>query len=554
MLNPYRNFAGVKRRQEEVLRRMQDLGYIDRAALERALREPVEPRPPEEKFRAPHFCDWILSRVPAEERPRIAEIRTTLDAAMQAKVEALIRDGLSRLEKKGVTNAAAIVLDNATGDILAMAGSRDFFDAAYDGQVNGALALRQPGSTLKPITYGLGLEKGLTAASILEDGPTPFATPDGAFAPENYDESFHGPIRLRSALASSYNVPGRGRAASLGSGPALCQAARDGLRRTDPAARLLRRRPDPGQRRGDAARARPGLCRPGPRRRLPEREKPPRHGRQGRLGDRERSRARPAARLLGGSGLHHHRHSLGPGCPHSRLRVLLPAQPALRRGGQNRDVQGLSGQLDGRLYARRDGRVWAGDFTGKPMRSVSGITGAGPIFRDIIQLAAAARPAGPFVEPAGLVRTEICPISGLKPGPRCHGIIREVFVQGSEPQASCTLAHEQTARGGARSPTGVGARIPTAGLAILTPADGDVFKLDPVLRGEFQSIRLRVVLAEGFRPEAVEWWVNGEKAGQSGPPYVLSWKLRPGSFTIKARARNGAATVDSRPVRITVLR
>jgi penicillin-binding protein 1C len=105
-----------------------------------------------------------------------------------------------------------------------------------------------------------------------------------------------------------------------------------------------------------------------------------------------------------------------------------------------------------------------------------------------------------------------------------------------------------------RSPTGVGAHIPTAGLAILTPADGDVFKLDPVLRGEFQSIRLRVVLAEGFRPEAVEWWVNGEKAGQSGPPYILSWKLRPGSFTMKARARNGTATVDSRPVRITVLR
>jgi penicillin-binding protein 1C len=198
--------------------------------------------------------------------------------------------------------------------------------------------------------------------------------------------------------------------------------------------------------------------------------------------------------------------------------------------------------------------VWAGDFTGKPMRNVSGITGAGPIFRDIIQLAAAARPAGPFAEPAGLVRAEICPLSGLKPGPRCTGVIREVFVQGSEPQAACNQAHEQTARGGGRGQAGIGARVPDSGLAVLTPADGDVFKLDPVLRGDFQSIRLRVVLAEGFRPEAVEWWVNGEKAGESGPPFLLSWKLRPGSFTIKARARNGAATVESRPVRITVLR
>ena len=88
-----------------------------------------------------------------------------------------------------------------------MAGSRDFFDDAHDGQVNGALALRQPGSTLKPLTYALALENGMTAATILDDVPTQFATLEGSFMPENYDEKYHGPIRLRSALASSYNIP-----------------------------------------------------------------------------------------------------------------------------------------------------------------------------------------------------------------------------------------------------------------------------------------------------------------------------------------------------------
>jgi penicillin-binding protein 1C len=554
VLNPYRNFAGVKRRQEEILRRMQGLGYIDTAALERALREPVEPRPPEEKFRAPHFCDWVLSRVPADERPRITEIRTTLDLAMQAKVESLIRDGLSRLEKKGVTNAAAIVLDNATGDILAMAGSRDFFDAARDGQVNGALALRQPGSTLKPITYGLGLENGLTAATILEDDPTPFATPDGAFAPENYDESFHGPIRLRSALASSYNVPAVAVLQALG--PDLLYAK---LRQMGFAG--LTQPPGfygVGLTLGSAettllelARAYAALARGGVFR--PERSLLATYGKDGRTLESappaapRRVFSEAAAYII--TDILSDRDARIPSFGYYSP-LNLPFAAAAKTG-TSKDYR--DNWTVGYTPSVTVG-VWAGDFTGKPMRNVSGITGAGPIFRDIIQLAAAARPAGPFAEPAGLVRAEICPLSGLKPGPRCTGVIREVFVQGSEPQAACNQAHEQTARGGGRGQAGIGARVPDSGLAVLTPADGDVFKLDPVLRGDFQSIRLRVVLAEGFRPEAVEWWVNGEKAGESGPPFLLSWKLRPGSFTIKARARNGAATVESRPVRITVLR
>lgn len=554
VLNPYRNFAGVKRRQEEILRRMRDLGYIEEAALERALSEPVTPLPPEVKFRAPHFCDWILSRVPAEERPRLAEIRTTLDAVLQTKVEALIRDGLSRLEKKGVTNAAAVVLDNATGDILAMAGSRDFFDAAHDGQVNGALALRQPGSTLKPITYGLGLEHGLTAATLLEDDPTPFATPDGAFAPENYDESFHGPTRLRSALASSYNVPAVAVLQALG--PDLLYAKlREmgfagltqppgfygvGLTLGSGEATLLELV------RAYAALARGGVFRS-------ERSLLGFIGKDGTASEADappppRRVFSPAAAYIITDILSDRDARIPAFGYHSPLNLPFAAAA---KTGTSKDYR--DNWTVGYTPAVTVG-VWAGDFTGKPMRSVSGITGAGPIFRDILQLAAASRPSGPFPEPAGIVRAEICPLSGLRPGPRCTGVMQEVFVRGSEPRDACELAHEQGAAGGGRGQAGLGARIPDTGLTVLTPADGDVFKLDPVLRGEFQSIRLRAVLAEGFRPEAVEWWVNGEKAGQSGPPYVLSWKLRPGSFTMKARARNGAATVDSRPVRITVLR
>ncbi|MDD8026376.1 MAG: penicillin-binding protein 1C [Acidobacteriota bacterium] len=553
VLNPYRAFAGVKRRQEEILRRMHGLGYVDAAALERALREPIGLRPAAERFRAPHFCDWILSRVPTDERPRIAEIRTTLDAGLQAKVEALIRNSLARLERKGVTNAAAVVMDNVSGDVLAMAGSRDFFDAGHDGQVNGALAPRQPGSTLKPITYGLGLERGLTAATILEDDPTPFATPGGAFTPENYDESFHGAIRLRSALASSYNVPAVAVLQALG--PDLLYAKlRElgfaglkqppgfygvGLTLGNAEATLLELV------RAYAALAREGVYRG-------ERSILRTTGKDGKI--REGEPPVPPRRVFTSvsayiiTSILSDRDARIPSFGY--LSPLNLPFAAAAKTGTSKDFR--DNWTIGYTPSVTVG-VWAGDFSGKPMQSVSGVTGAGPLFRDILQLAAAERPAGSFVEPAGIVRAEICPLSGLRPGPRCAGIIREVFAAGTEPDKTCPLTHAQAASGAGRGPAGVGTHVPASGLAVLSPADGDVFKLDPVLRGEFQSIRLRAVLAEGFRTGVVEWWVNGEKIGESGPPYGLAWRLKPGSYTIKARARSDSGPAESPPVRITVL-
>jgi penicillin-binding protein 1C len=552
VLNPYRNFAGVKRRQEEILRRMRDLGYVDDASLRRALQELVETRPAEEKFQAPHFCDWILAGVPAAERPGIAEIRTTLDAPLQAKVEALIRNSLARLEKKGVTNAAAIVLDNRNGDILAMAGSRDFFDAAHDGQVNGALAPRQPGSTLKPITYGLGLESGLTAATILEDDPTPFATPGGAFAPENYDESYHGAIRLRSALASSYNVPAVAVLQALGPDKLYAKLREIGfggltqppgyygvgLTLGNAEATLL-----------ELVRAYAALAREGVY--YADRSVLRIAGKDGQA--RDMPRAAPPRRVFSAASAYIITSILSD--KDARIPSFGYLSPlnlpfaAAAKTGTSKDYR--DNWTIGYTPAVTVG-VWAGDFSGKPMQNVSGITGAGPLFRDIIQLAAADRPAETFAEPAGIVRAEICPLSGLRPGPHCTGVIREIFAAGTEPVKTCAMAHDQVGPGQSGRPNALGARLPSSGLSVLTPADGDIFKLDPVLRGEFQSIRLRVALAEGFRPDVVEWWVNGEKIGAGGAPYHLAWKLKPGSFTIRARARSGTGTVESRPVRITV--
>ncbi len=553
LLNPYRHFPRVKKRQEEILRRMREMGFIDGDVLDRARAEPVTVRPPSEKFRAPHFVDLILSRLPGDKRTALAEVRTTLDWRLQEKVEALLRTTLPRLERMGVTNAAAVVLDNATGDVLALAGSRDYFDERYDGQVNGALARRQPGSTLKPFTYGLGLESGLTAASILEDDPTPFATPNGQFMPENYDRSFHGSIRLRSALASSYNVPAvavlqavgpdllHRRLRSLGFDSLEQSPGFYGIGLTlgNGEVTLLELA------RAYAALARGGIYKP-------ERTILRKTRKDGRNDSRDpealprRVFSPPIAYII--THILADRDARVPAFGyHSPLNLPFPAAAKTGTSKDYRD-NWTAGYTPAVTVA-----VWAGDFEGRPMHNVSGITGAGPLFRDILQMVAARIPAEGFTPPPGLARVAVCPESGLRPGPKCRGLIEEVFVTGTEPRDVCSLSHAGAVFRGVPASAVAGVRVPPSGIAVVSPADGDIFKLDPVLRGEYQSVKLKVAVAESLDVRSVEWFVSGEKAGESGPPFGLLWNLRPGSYTIRARARLGRGKAESRPVRITVL-
>ncbi|PIZ14576.1 hypothetical protein COY52_12045 [Candidatus Desantisbacteria bacterium CG_4_10_14_0_8_um_filter_48_22] len=205
--NPYSNFKRTKNRQREILSRMYEKGFVDRDSFKRAIKERVNIVPPEKCFRAPHFCEWVLSQLSAEQKQGIKTIVTSLDYYIQKEVEGFTAQQIKTLKDQGVTNGAVTVIDNRTGEIIAMVGSADFFSRFIGGQVNGVLALRQPGSTLKPFTYGLALESGMTPASIIPDIPTFLQTANGKFAPENYDKKYHGPVRMRTALSCSYNVP-----------------------------------------------------------------------------------------------------------------------------------------------------------------------------------------------------------------------------------------------------------------------------------------------------------------------------------------------------------
>ncbi len=202
-LNPHLAFEKAARRQQAVLRRMLENGWLDPHAYEVASEEQLHLRPTRRQFLAPHFTELVLQESSDLAQ---AQVRTTLDLPLNQTVERILRDHLSQLREHNVHDAAAVVIDNASGDVIALVGSADYF-APGTGQVNGAWAKRSAGSTLKPFTYLLALEHGATPATMVADVRTSFPAADGFYRPENYNRRCYGPVSYRTALGSSLNIP-----------------------------------------------------------------------------------------------------------------------------------------------------------------------------------------------------------------------------------------------------------------------------------------------------------------------------------------------------------
>ena len=196
---------------------------------------------------APHVAARLLT-TPGE------RLASTLDADLQRFAAAALRERLAELAGRNVDDGALVVLDNATGDVLAYVGSAGELSSAP--QVDGVTALRQPGSTLKPFLYELAIERGvLTAGIAARRLPVAIATERGLYVPQNYDRDFKGLVSVRTALASSLNVPAVRTLELVGVDRFLGTLQRARLRHARPRRRLLRRRARAGRRRRDAARA-----------------------------------------------------------------------------------------------------------------------------------------------------------------------------------------------------------------------------------------------------------------------------------------------------------
>ena len=562
--NPQASLKRARARRATALVRLSRLGVATRDEVARAKDEPLTSGTRQAPFLAPHFTTHVLAWT-ADERDatRTARVRTSLDVGLQTELESEVRHTVETLHDRGVGQAAVVVLDNATGEVLAWVGSPDFW-ASENGQTDMVSSARQPGSALKPFLYGLALDRGTTAATVLPDIPKSYVTTIGAYRPRDYDRRYRGPVRAREALASSYNVPAVELASRVG-GPALLQTLhlagftsldRDadfyglGLALGNGDVTLIELA------NGYRALANGGEWRPWTWRPVAPGAKP--GGERRRVVSPVSSAivldilADPAARMPG----------FGFETPFD-----FPFPVAVKTGTSRHFTDNWAvGTTRGFTVA-----VWAGNFNGRPMEGVSGVTGAGPLLHRAIMAAAKRIPPGALTTPreAGAVAVPVCRLSGMLATPRCANLT-EWFARGTEPSrrddwetgGAIALPDEyaEWAHGGLTPAAGERSSVAVAPAAhpsrayasprathtdstpafrIVSPLDGDRYAVPPGVEAKYASIPLR---AGGPGAERVEWTVDGKTyAGER-------WSLAPGEHVIGARSTRG----ESVAVRIVV--
>lgn len=528
--NPIVAPGRAARRREIGLAALRREGYAGPEEVRRAQTEPLTAVGRRRPFLAPHFTSRLLANAEADRHPLYGTWRTSLDLPLQEMLEGDVRHTVSLLGDRGVEHAAAVVLDNHSGEILAWVGSPDFW-ADTAGQVDMVTGTRQPGSALKPFLYALAFDRGVTAATVLADVAVTYQTAGGPYHPRNYDRRYHGPVRAREALASSFNVPAVGLAERINVGTLLHGLQRAGFVSLGQSPEFYGLGLALGN--GDVSllelangyRALANGGRWSPVRWLAAGEPP--SGEVRRIVS-ERAAfltldilADPEARA-GGFGL--------------RTPFDWPFRVAVKTGTSRHFTDNWAVATTAGFTVA----VWVGNFNGRPMEGVSGVTGAGPLLHRAVLMTARRFPAGDLPRPgeSGLVPHLICRVSGLKPGAYCP-TIREYFIPGTDPDRTCDWHTpdgvvfpveyaEWAAVGVPVSPaaSGRGAPLPSGGgrFEITSPVEGDHYRVPPGVEGRYATIALRA--AGNTQP--VRWYVDG------APVAHPRWPLAPGRHRIRA--------------------
>jgi 1A family penicillin-binding protein len=212
MFSPFGDNAEFsKQRQKVVLNRMTSLGYISKEDSDKAYAVALKFAPQVDTIRAPHFVWYVRDLLNKQFGSTVVDnggltVTTTLDLDLQTKIEEIVKNQIDKSKYLNITNGAVVVLDPKTGDVLAYVGSKDYFAEGW-GAYDVLTGYRQPGSSIKPVTYALAFTNGMTTTTTIEDSPVTFKNAWETYTPVNYDGKFHGLVTLRQALANSYNVP-----------------------------------------------------------------------------------------------------------------------------------------------------------------------------------------------------------------------------------------------------------------------------------------------------------------------------------------------------------
>ncbi|MGD9420051.1 MAG: transglycosylase domain-containing protein [Verrucomicrobiota bacterium JB025] len=542
--NPVRHPDRAIARRNVVLHRLAKTGTTDPARIQAALAEPLQLRPLRETRSAPWLAALTGRATPA---PTAATIPTTLDLPLQRDLESIVTEETTRLREKNVRHAAVVVIHNPTGEILALVSSADWHDSR-GGQFNGALVPRSPGSALKPFTYLLAIGRNhRSPASIIADIPTPFRTLEGLDLPQNYDHRYRGPVTLRRALACSLNVPAMRELNSLG-GPAP-------LHRFLTRLGLTTLGPDPnayglGLTIGNApvrllelTNAYATLARHG--RHFPPVLFPPSPDDPAPATDPVQLPYRASTWFLIADILADpdaRAPAFPPGGP-----LDLPFRCAVKTGTSSdfRDNWCLGFTPDFTVG------VWAGNFENQPMKGISGVDGAGPVFRrTMLRLHRDHQPTW-FPRPAGITEITIDPRTGhlLPDPPNSPHATRDIAESKHLPPAAS--ATDYAPDGKALVPPSYAAwfhstqnqrhselalestAIAAEPLKIITPAEGATFLLDPEIPSGSGTLRPVTNL-----PGTARWTCPTLRIEPAKPEPVIH--LTPGTHTLTATdPRNG---------------
>ncbi|MDL2259979.1 penicillin-binding protein 1C [Deltaproteobacteria bacterium OttesenSCG-928-K17] len=498
-LNPYKDPRPALARRAGILNRLAARGYLPPEALARAKDEPLALSGLSSPFNAPHFVSYLRGHFGA--RPE-AEITGTIDLELQRRIEELAEKSVDEHRDKGLDQAAVVVMSLKDREVLAWVGSVDFFDMG-GGQNDGVTALRQPGSALKPFLYASAIESGLiTPATLLDDSAADYRAPKGSFSPANYSGSFHGPVSARLALASSLNLPAVKLAEKVGVNKTLNLFRELGLNSLS----------------HDADYYGLGLALGGGEVSLLDLTTA-----YAALADGGRWKAavltRPApGKALppdGGPG----RQVFSEGAAYIITDILSDAQSRITGFGADSllDTPYPAAVKTGTSKSFRDNwclgyfgdfviGVWAGNFESTPMDRVSGISGAGSIWRQVADLLVETRPGhADFKRPLSVTQARVCPVSGLQAGPDCPNHKLELFLSRLNPPPPCP--HQTLNR------QALGVSIPVVGLSrsfqLKRPVNGEIYAFDPGIARPAQHIK---ALGQSVPDvDTVVWKLNGRE-------------------------------------------
>lgn len=500
-LDPYFHFDALKQRQAYVLDRMAEDEHISSQQVSQVLAEKVVIQSRQQGIEAaPHFLFWLAKQLPED---HAAKVKTTLDLPLQRFVETQVRQVVRSLTDKNVHHAAALVIDNKTGEVFAYVGSPDYF-ASEAGRNDGVQALRQPGSTLKPFLYQLALENNVIASNtILADVPTRYAIPGAkTYSPVDYSETFHGPVRVRTALANSLNIPAVRILEKVGVSNFLERLRTLGFEH------LTESSDHYGL----------GLA-------LGSGEVSLWELAHAYLSFSDSQDAHPTWDLVRDILSDPHARALSFGV-NSVLNLPFPSAVKTGTSSDFRDTWTVGFTTDYTVA------TWVGNFSGEPMRKISGASGAAPLWQRILLHLHEEKEPENFSELTDWVKRPICAASGYKPSADCPIVVEEYL------SPDDLAAYERSADSPFQLPPVYDewlASQPDSALVgndlrILTPREDAYF-----VGGEGSRLALQIASPVGENSaETVEWRLNGELLATTTERQVF-WPMQLGEWVLEVK-------------------